>query len=64
MLKEEEEPSVSGVVREGYPEFGSALYFDVAKNTHSVIYELPQGRANWLWCAPATNYSIEVEEMK
>ena len=45
----EEDPEVAKQVRQAYDELGQALYFEIAHKTHSVLYELPQGRLNWLW---------------
>ncbi|XP_042515131.1 6-hydroxynicotinate 3-monooxygenase isoform X2 [Macadamia integrifolia] len=36
-------------IRKAYPELGHCLYFDMAKGTHCVLYELPNKRMNWLW---------------
>ena len=32
-----------------YPELGKCLYFDLGSETHSVFYELPNKRLNWIW---------------
>ncbi|KAJ4951869.1 hypothetical protein NE237_028701 [Protea cynaroides] len=36
-------------IRKAYPELGNCLYFDITNGTHSVLYELPNKRMNWLW---------------
>ncbi|CAL5039220.1 unnamed protein product [Urochloa decumbens] len=36
-------------IRRAYPELGNCLYFDLAHKTHTVLYELPRSRLNWLW---------------
>ncbi|KAJ4733853.1 6-hydroxynicotinate 3-monooxygenase [Rhynchospora pubera] len=36
-------------MREAYPELGNCLYFDLACNTHAVLYELKDKRLNWIW---------------
>ncbi len=43
-----ENPKVAEAVRKAYS-MGDTLYFDIAKGTHSVLYELPEERLNWLW---------------
>jgi hypothetical protein len=45
----DENSEVAAELRQAYPELGSALYFDIAKKTHAVLYELPGQRLNWLW---------------
>ena len=45
----EEDPKIAAQVHEAYPDMGRALYFDIAKDTHAVVYRLPQDRLNWLW---------------
>ena len=32
-----------------YLELGKCLYFDLGSETHSVFYELPNKRLNWIW---------------
>ena len=32
---------------------GRGLYFEIACDTHAVVYELPQKRLNWLWWVPS-----------
>lgn len=44
-----ENPEVAEAVRKAYSGMGDTLYFDLAKGTHSVLYELPEERLNWLW---------------
>ena len=44
-----ENPEVATAVRKAYSGMGNTLYFDIAKGTHSVLYELPEERLNWLW---------------
>ena len=46
-----ENPKVAEAIRKAY-DMGNTLYFDVAQGTHSVLYELPEERLNWLWYAP------------
>ncbi|XP_030962144.1 uncharacterized protein LOC115983570 [Quercus lobata] len=36
-------------IRSSYPELGKCLYFDLGSETHSVFYELPNKRLNWIW---------------
>ncbi|KAJ3674425.1 hypothetical protein LUZ60_005041 [Juncus effusus] len=36
-------------IRNEYPELGNCLYFDLAQNTHCVLYELKDKRINWIW---------------
>jgi hypothetical protein len=43
------ECNAAAMVRRVYPDLGRCLYFDIAQGTHSVLYELPGGRLNWLW---------------
>ncbi|KAH9539916.1 hypothetical protein CY35_15G081500 [Sphagnum magellanicum] len=43
------ERNAAAMVRRVYPDLGQCLYFDIAQGTHSVLYELPGGRLNWLW---------------
>lgn len=49
MIRAEENPEVAAAVRKAYPGLGDTLYFDIASGTHSVLYELPEERLNWLW---------------
>ncbi|KAL3146900.1 hypothetical protein ABBQ38_014872 [Trebouxia sp. C0009 RCD-2024] len=44
-----ENPEVAAAVRKAYAGMGDTLYFDIAKGTHAVLYELPEERLNWLW---------------
>ena len=44
-----ENPAVASQLRETYKELGSALYFDIANESHAVLYELPGERLNWIW---------------
>lgn len=46
-----ENPQVAEAVRQAYSGMGDTLYFDIAKGTHAVLYELPEERFNWLWYA-------------
>eukprot|EP00262_Sarcandra_glabra_P002763 TRINITY_DN1315_c1_g4_i1.p1 TRINITY_DN1315_c1_g4~~TRINITY_DN1315_c1_g4_i1.p1 ORF type:complete len:421 (+),score=50.75 TRINITY_DN1315_c1_g4_i1:92-1354(+) len=36
-------------IRRAYPELGKCLYFDLARGTHSVLYELRNRQINWVW---------------
>ncbi|XP_078177141.1 FAD/NAD(P)-binding oxidoreductase family protein [Carex rostrata] len=36
-------------MRKAYPELGNCLYFDLARDTHAVLYELKNKRLNWIW---------------
>lgn len=36
-------------MRKAYPELGNCLYFDLAHDTHAVLYELKNKRLNWIW---------------
>ena len=49
VMKESENPEVAAEVRREYKDMGRALYFDVIKGSHAVVYELPDKRLNWLW---------------
>lgn len=40
---------VASSIKKAYPDIGRCLYFDVAHDTHAVLYELLKGRLNWLW---------------
>lgn len=42
-------PSLTRQLHYEYPGLGHTLYFDLAHNTHSVLYEVPCHRLNWLW---------------
>ena len=46
-----ENPEVAEAVKKAYSGMGNTLYFDIAKGTHAVLYELPEERLNWLWYA-------------
>ena len=46
-----ENPKVAEAVRTAYSGMGDTLYFDIARGTHAVVYELPEERVNWLWYA-------------
>ncbi|DBA89990.1 TPA: hypothetical protein ACH3X2_004363 [Trebouxia sp. C0005] len=48
VMRAGENPKVAESVRKAYS-MGDTLYFDIAKGTHSVLYELPEERLNWLW---------------
>ena len=48
-MQASENPEVATAIRQEYRDFGNALYFDIAGDTHSVVYELPRERLNWLW---------------
>ena len=47
----QEQPQVAAAVRAAYPDLYRRLYFDMAQDTHAVLYTLPGDRLNWLWCA-------------
>ncbi|KAK9828478.1 hypothetical protein WJX72_000211 [[Myrmecia] bisecta] len=47
-LSPAEQETVSRV-RAAYPGLGHTLYFELAQQTHAVLYELPRQRLNWLW---------------
>lgn len=49
VMRAQENPEVAAAVRKAYPGMGHTLYFDIASGTHSVLYELPEERLNWLW---------------
>ncbi|KAL3746622.1 hypothetical protein ACJRO7_015566 [Eucalyptus globulus] len=36
-------------VREAHPELGKCLYLDLAPGNHTVLYEIPNKRLNWIW---------------
>ncbi|KAH9323538.1 hypothetical protein KI387_018177, partial [Taxus chinensis] len=42
-------PEMIASIKKVYPGLGKCLYFDLAKGTHSVLYELHGKRLNWLW---------------
>lgn len=44
----EESETIRGI-RRVYPDLGKCLYFDLGPQTHSVLYELPNKRMNWIW---------------
>ena len=48
-MRARDQPKVAEAVRKAYPGLGDTLYFDLARGTHSVLYQLPEERLNWLW---------------
>ncbi|KAJ9167783.1 hypothetical protein P3X46_019378 [Hevea brasiliensis] len=36
-------------IRRLYPDLGNCLYFHLDSGTHSVLYELPKKKLNWIW---------------
>ncbi|GKV42062.1 hypothetical protein SLEP1_g49511 [Rubroshorea leprosula] len=42
------EESEAGI-RRAYPDLGKCLYIDLASKTHSVHFEIPKNRVNWIW---------------
>lgn len=36
-------------IKSVYPELGNCLYFHLGSGTHSVLYELPKKKLNWIW---------------
>ncbi|KAK9811813.1 hypothetical protein WJX72_010600 [[Myrmecia] bisecta] len=48
-LMTDDEQAVVARVRAAYPDLGRAIYFEMAQDTHAVLYELPGKRLNWLW---------------
>ncbi|KAI6680135.1 hypothetical protein NL676_034016 [Syzygium grande] len=36
-------------VREAHPELGKCLYLDLAPGNHTVLFEIPNKRLNWIW---------------
>ncbi|GKV18070.1 hypothetical protein SLEP1_g28495 [Rubroshorea leprosula] len=44
----EESETIVGI-RRAYPYLGKCLYFDLASQTHSVLYQLPRNKLNWIW---------------
>ncbi|KAF8035912.1 hypothetical protein BT93_C1821 [Corymbia citriodora subsp. variegata] len=36
-------------VREAHPELGKCLYFDLAPGNHTILFEIPNKRLNWVW---------------
>ncbi|GLJ32653.1 hypothetical protein SUGI_0656970 [Cryptomeria japonica] len=44
-------PEMIASIKKAYPDLGKCLYFDLAKETHSVFYEMHGKRLNWLWYA-------------
>ena len=49
VMRAGENPKVAEAVRKAYKGMGDTLYFDIAKGTQAVLYELPEERLNWLW---------------
>ena len=49
VMQASENPAVAAQLREMYKELGKAIYFDIARDSHAVLYELPGERLNWLW---------------
>ena len=49
VMTDAEAPEAAAALRRAYPNLGSAIYFEIAKGTHGVLYELPRQRLNWLW---------------
>jgi len=44
----ENSETITGI-KKAYPDLGKCLYFDLASGTHSVLYELPNKKLNWIW---------------
>ncbi|XVF34420.1 hypothetical protein REPUB_Repub18cG0057600 [Reevesia pubescens] len=44
----EDSETIEGI-RKAYPDLGKCLYFDLSSGTHSVLYELPNKRLNWIF---------------
>ncbi|GLJ32651.1 hypothetical protein SUGI_0656950 [Cryptomeria japonica] len=42
-------PEMIASIKNVYPDLGKCLYFDFAKGSHFVLYELHGKRLNWLW---------------
>ncbi|CAM6116199.1 unnamed protein product [Calypogeia fissa] len=42
-------PQVYDEVKKEFPGIGETLFFELARCTHSVLYELKGNRLNWLW---------------
>ncbi|KAG0560071.1 hypothetical protein KC19_10G152400 [Ceratodon purpureus] len=40
---------VASTIKSVFPDVGHCLYFEIARNTHAVLYELQKERLNWLW---------------
>lgn len=40
---------VANQVRGAYTQLGRAMYFDISQRGHTVLYEVPGGRLNWMW---------------
>ncbi|KAE9589007.1 hypothetical protein Lal_00012592 [Lupinus albus] len=44
----ENSDTITGI-RKAYPDLGKCLYFELSSGTHSVLYELPNKKLNWIW---------------
>ncbi|KAM7258735.1 hypothetical protein ACFE04_014476 [Oxalis oulophora] len=44
-----EDSEVLNGIRRLYPDIGRCLYFNLTSGAHSVLYELPNKKFNWLW---------------
>ncbi|KAL3689483.1 hypothetical protein R1sor_015792 [Riccia sorocarpa] len=42
-------PEIRESIQKVYGDIGHCLYFDIARGSHAVLYELPGQRLNWLW---------------
>ncbi|XP_050213748.1 uncharacterized protein LOC126665088 [Mercurialis annua] len=36
-------------IRKAYPDLGNCLYFHLGNGIHTVLYELPKKKLNWIW---------------
>ena len=55
----ENSETIVGIHR-AYPELGNSLYFDLGSGTHSVFYELPNKRLNWIWYVNQSGPELKV----
>ncbi|CAL0323167.1 unnamed protein product [Lupinus luteus] len=46
-------------IRNAYPDLGKCLYFELSSGTHSVLYELPNKKLNWIWYVNQPEPQIE-----
>ena len=47
-------------IRRAYPDLGKCLYFDLTTGSHTVLFELPRKRLNWLWYIHQPEPELEV----
>ncbi|OIW14398.1 hypothetical protein TanjilG_15752 [Lupinus angustifolius] len=54
----ESSDTITGI-RNAYPDLGKCLYFELSSGTHSVLYELPNKKLNWIWYVNQPEPEIE-----